>query len=345
MQTKKIINMIGAHTEGEATRIITGGTYFITGKTMKDKLDFLKSDPSFLRFCLFEPRGSAALTAALITEPVTEGAHVGFIPFQPLGPIAFSGSTAISAVTVLLETGMLPMNEQASETIIYLDTAVGVVKAVASCSLGRVNSVTLESAPAFVYEENYRLDVPNVGQVCVDIAFGGAFFAICDVTQFANYTINVENADKLVSLGMQIRNTAHEQIAVKHPTLEHIKSVDFFLFTDSKQESKGQGMHANVLAPGRLDRSPCGAGSMARLPLLHKQGKLLPDMSYVSNSVLGTTFKVNTIKETKVGNFPALVPSLTGRAWLYSSEQVFLHPDDPFPQGFTVADTWGSVVS
>ncbi|MBX2835752.1 MAG: proline racemase family protein, partial [Gammaproteobacteria bacterium] len=251
---------------------------------------------------------------------------------------AMSGSNAICVTTVLLETGMLEMVEPITE--VTLDTPAGLVKANAHCKNGKVTSVDLDFFASFCDQLDVPVLVDGLGEVKVDTAFGGVYYILVDVSQL-NFRIEPANAQLLVKAGNQILRAAQQQLNVQHPVNKDFKQIEFCMFTDVENAAEHVYRNATIMPPGRLDRSPCGTGSAARLATMHARGEINIDEQVIMRSAIGSRFSTLIRNTTTVGDKAAVLPRITGRAWIYSIGQYGVDPDDPFPLGFTLSDTWG----
>ena len=339
MRWQRRVSVVDAHAEGEVGRVITGGVPEVPGATMFDKKRHLETcDDSLRRFVLFEPRGGAAMSANLILPPTVAEADLGLIVMESTDYPAMSGSNAMCVTTVALETGIVPMQEP--ETRLVLDTPAGLVPVTARCRDGKCESVTLDMVPSFLVAADVALEVPGVGRVSADIAYGGAFFAIVNGAD-VGLTMAPEEARAMVDLGEAIKAAADARVAPVHPENPEIRGVTFTLFGGSPSGPDGARKSAVVISPGRLDRSPCGTGTSARLAALVAKGELGPDDTLIHESVIGTRFTAQVAETTRVGEYDAVVPRLTGRAWIFATHEFGCDPSDPFPDGFTLTDTWG----
>ncbi|MEM8795668.1 MAG: proline racemase family protein [Pseudomonadota bacterium] len=339
MRWSRMVTLIGAHAEGEVGRVITGGVLDVQGLTMLEKLKTLQADDTLRRFVNQEPRGCAQMTTNLLLPPCNPNADAAFIPMQADGSHAMSGSNAMCVATVLLETGILPLEEP--ETTVVLDTAAGLVKAVATCRDGKVERVALDFFPAYADHLDIPIEVEGIGTLTVDIAFGGVFYVLPPVDQLG-FRIGPDVAQDMVALGNRIKNAAREQIAVEHPEIPEFNSIDFVMFTDREDGSDHVLRNATVMPPGRIDRSPCGTGSAARLAALHARGQAKPGTTFDMRSTINSRFEATIVSETTTGPKPAIVPRISGRAWIYAMMQLGVDPSDPYPRGYTLADTWGT---
>ena len=346
MQSNRTITVIGCHAEGEVGRVITGGVLPPPGETLFAQREFLRThDDELRKFLLYEPRGGAFVHVNLIVPAKTPGADAGFIIMEPTDYPPMSGSNSICVATVLLETGMITMTEP--ETVLRLDAPGGVVEIVAQCRGGHCQSVRTRNVPCFVSKLDASGEVVGLGTVACDIAYGGAFFVITDASNLG-FTLRQDEARDLVEMGERIKAAAAEQYPVSHPENPDIQTITFTQFTlPIVSGISGQvfGRNTVVISPGKLDRSPCGTGSSARLAVLYARKKIKLDQILVSQSILGTEFHCRIEDTCQVGDKAAIVPSLQGRAWITGSHQYTLDPDDPFPQGYTLSDTWYRALS
>jgi proline racemase len=249
-----------------------------------------------------------------------------------------SGSNTICTVTVLLETGMLPMVEPVST--IRLDAPGGVVVAQAFCEHGRVKAVELENVPCFAHTLGARLDVSGFGQLEVDVAYGGMFYAIVNAADLGLELVP-KNARAICEIGEKIRLAAREQLNIIHPENPEIRGVSIVHVCNPLTQAHDVVRGATVIAPGRLDRSPTGTALSARLAVLHAKGSLQVGQGYTQESVIGSRFDGRIVRQTQVGHVSAIVPSVRGRAWITGTHQYLLDPEDPFAHGFVLSDTWG----
>lgn len=339
MRWSRVVTIIGAHAEGEIGRVITGGVLSIPGETTLDKMIHLNTqDDTIRRFTLFEPRGAAQMTVNLLLPPADPHADAAFIPMQPDGCHAMSGSNAMCVTTVLLETGILAMREP--ETIVVLDTPAGLVTATAKCRDGKVEKVTLDFMPSFVEHLDHPLEVDGLGNITVDVAFGGCYFALIDANQ-VGITIGPKAARQMVDLGNRIRMATETQITVHHPETPAMNQIEYLMFIDRDHEHEMEFRNATVMAPGRIDRSPCGTGTAARLAIMHAREEVGLGENLIMKSTINSRFDAEIVGTTTVGDRPAILPRISGRAWIYGVHQLGVDPTDPYPLGYTMSDTWG----
>lgn len=341
MRSSKTITVVGCHAEGEVGRVITGGVLPPPGKTMFDKKCYLENEADELRrFLLYEPRGGAFVHANLIVPATRDDTDAGFIIMEPTDYPPMSGSNAICVVTVLLETGMVKMSEP--HTRLTLETPGGIIEALAECHDGKCERVTVQNVASFAAVMDATVEVDGLGSVALDIAYGGAFFAIVDSASL-DFRLTADEARDLVETGERIKTAVVEQYPVAHPLNPQIHTVTFTQFAaplETDASGIKSGRNAVVISPGKIDRSPCGTGTSARLALLHARGEITPAEKYISRSILDTEFHASIVSTTRLGDCAAIVPSLTGRAWITGIHHYMLDPEDPFPQGYTLSDTW-----
>lgn len=334
------LELLLVHSQGEIGKVIVGGAPEIPGATMLEKMNFINTvDDSLRRFVTFEPRASVAMSVNLLVDPIRPEADAGFIVLQADRAHAMSGSNCMCVVTALVESGRVKMIEP--ETVVRLDTPAGLITARATCEQGRVVSVSLDNVPCFAEALDREIATPKWGTIKADIAFGGVYYALVDVDQ-VGLTITPSNARALAEAGIELKRIVAEQVPVQHPELDGINELAYVMFRS--RESDGAIRTCTTLKPGRVDRSPCGTGSSANLASLYARGLVSPGQKRVSRSIIGGEFTAEAISETSVGSRPAVIPRITGRAWVYGREFLRIDNRDPFSSGFALSDTWGPQV-
>src|SRR5690349_18332537 len=335
---RRAITVIGCHAGGEVGNVVVAGVDPPTGATVREQMEALRSDDSLRRFLLREPRGSVATHANLIVPATRDDCAFGYVIMEPTEYPLMSGSNTICVTTVLLETGMVELHEP--ETVLRLEAPAGVVEVRAICRDGRVESVEFTNVPAFAEQLDATLEVDGLGELTVDVAFGGMWYAIADA-EALGFAIEPSEARKLSLAGERIRAAAREQLPCVHPENPDIAGVSIVQLAGPFQ-GKGQvARNAVVVAPGRLDRSATGTGLSARLAVLHARGQLAVGEGMSHASAIGSTFDGRIVRETSVGGRPAIVPAIAGSAWITGVTQLFVDPDDPYPEGYLLSDTWG----
>ena len=337
MRWKKTITMVEAHAEGEVGRIVTSIVNDIPGETMLKKMNYINQvDDSLRRFLVFEPRGYAQMSTNLIFEPIRKEADIGFLILQGDKAHAMSGSNSICLVTVLLETGRIEMIEP--KTIVTLDTPAGLVRAIASCKNGKCERVTLDMTPSYADQLDTIIEVEGLGEVIVDIAFGGIFYALIDPAQF-DLKILPENARQLVDIGTRVHRAVNRQLDISHPELKDLTGISYTMFVG--HDSDGVMKGATILPPGRIDRSPCGTGNSARLAVMEARGQAEVGQDFLARSIIDSEFKVEILEKKTIAGKSGIIPRVSGRAWIHGVHQIGVDPSDPFPLGYKVADCWG----
>lgn len=344
------VETIEVHAEGEPGRVIPNAARFVKGTTMADRFDYCVKELDGLRkFLLHEPRGYPATCGVFLLPPVSPGADFGMIVLEQGGFTPMSGSNTICAVTAALETGIIPMHEP--ETEVVIDTAIGVVTATAHVKQGKVTSVAVANVPSFTVAIDTALEVHGYGQLLVDVVFGGQYFVQLDVAQLG-LELAPMNAKKLTRAGALIKMAALDQIRVQHPTNPSINAIAMVMIHNGDREPGKQAKNANVLttAPldpaheqtwtGVLDRSPCGTGTSARMAALHTRGQLELHEKFSHRSIIDTEFIGELIGETEFVGFDAVLPTITGKAWITGRATWNLDPSDPFRDGYTLGDIW-----
>ncbi|MGF6938342.1 proline racemase [Paraburkholderia sp. UCT70] len=338
MRWKKTLQLVDVHCEGEIGKVITGGVVGIPGATMLDKMNYINEvDDSLRRLVVLEPRGCLQMSVNLLLPPTRPDAHAGFIVLQADKAHPMSGSNAICVVTALLELGMVEMQEP--ETTVVLDTPAGLVTARASCKGGRCTSVSLDMVPSFVEHLDFSIQTERYGNLKVDVAFGGVYYALVDVQQ-VGLAIAPENARELAELGVALKNVINDQIQIRHPLYPEINEVAYVMFRNRVSDELYQT--CTTLPPGRVDRSPCGTGSSANLATLAARGLVDVGSRLTSRSTIGGEFVVELLGKSEVGGKPAILARVQGRAWVFGIQQIGVDPDDPLAAGFMLSDTWGS---
>lgn len=350
MQFNKMITAVDAHACGEPGRVITGGVVDVPGNTMYEKMKWLETNNDGLRQrMLREPRGYPALCCNVLLPPTTPEADAGFVIMEQTEYPGMSGSNTICVTTVLLETGIIPMQEPVTE--LTLEAPAGLISVRADCKNGKVTQVTFKNVPAFATHLDAEIDVPHLGRVTVDVAWGGMWFAIADAAQF-DLEITPENGAEIARISALIRGAAAEQLPVAHPDNPGFANISISQLSGPPTHPQAHRRNAVTVASGpvdfedpgtwmgALDRSPCGTGTCAKMAIMHAKGELGLNEDFVHESVLGTLFTGRLIEETEVGPYKAVVPTLGGQAWITGIAQYVVDPTDPFPDGFTVGDIW-----
>lgn len=350
MRFNSMINAVECYAAGEPGRVIVGGVLDVPGETMFEKMKYLETEADDLRRrMLREPRGYPALCCNLILPPTRPEADAGYVIMEQTEYPGMSGSNTICVTTVLLETGMLPMQEPVTE--LTLETPAGLIGVRANCEAGKVTQVTFENVPAFAVHLDAEIEVPTLGTVTVDVAYGGMFYAIVEAEQLG-VEIRPDEGRKLARLGEMIKVAAREQLPVHHPDNPEIAGITISQISGPPAQQDADARNTVVVSTGALDwerpetwtgvldRSPCGTGTCAKMAVLHAKGQLDLDEDFRHEGILDTIFTGRLIEETRVGDYPAVVPTLSGQAWITGFSNYVVDPSDPYPDGFTVGDIW-----
>jgi proline racemase len=339
-----MINVIGLHAEGEIGEVITGGVINVPGKTMFEKMKYLETQADEMRqFLLQEPRGRVTESMNLVLPPTHPEADAGFIIMESEYYVPMSGTNIICTVTALLESGMLLMREPLTE--IAMEAPAGLVRVKAACKNGKCESVTFENVPSVVLHLDAAVEVKGIGTVTVDVAYGGMIYAMVDATSLG-FRIEPSEAADLVQLGEQIKGAAAEQLPSGHPENPEIHTINQTLFAGPLKETNGvkSAHNAVVVSPGRLDRSPCGTGTCARLAIMHAKKQIAVGEPFLHESIISTQFMSMILEQVQVADVPGVRCAITGRAWITGFHQYVLDPSDPLPIGYRLGDTWRSNV-
>lgn len=352
MQFARMISAIDAHACGEPGRVIIGGVPDVPGKTMFEKKVYLETHADSLRkLMLREPRGYPASNCNLILPPTHPDADAGFIIMEQVEYPPMSGTNTICVVTVLLETGMIPVRGPIMR--LKLDTPAGLVEVEAEIENSKVTRVTFQNVPAFAVYLDASIEVQELGAVKVDVAYGGMFYVIADAEPLG-IRLEPNEARDIVRVGEMIKAAAQEQLPVAHPENPAISGITIAQLSAPSPNPEIHRKNAVIVSTGQLDwnrpsswtgaldRSPCGTGTCAKMAALHAKGVLPLHQDFVHQGILGTRFTGRLIGESRVGRYPAVVPTISGRAWITGFSQYVLENDDPFPEGFTVGDIWGN---
>ncbi|MEQ8666041.1 MAG: proline racemase family protein [Rhodospirillales bacterium] len=339
IETGREIVIVGCHAEGEVGDVIVAGVEPPPGETLWAQSRFIATDGSLRNFVLNEPRGGVFRHVNLLVPARDRTAAMGFIIMEPEDTPPMSGSNSICVATVLLETGIVPMTEP--ETHLTLEAPGGLVEVRARCRDGKAESVTVTNVPSFAGLLDAELTVEGLGTLRVDTGFGGDSFVMVRARDLG-VEIKPENAATLRDLGVRITAAANAQLAFTHPANPDWTHFSFCQILGDMDEADGVRALTNtvVVQPGKLDRSPTGTGVSARMAVLHARKEMAVGDRLVMRSVIGSRFEGRIARETTVGDLPAIVPEITGRAWRTGETRHRLDPSDPFPAGYRIADTW-----
>ncbi|WP_329359278.1 proline racemase family protein [Streptomyces sp. NBC_01483] len=331
MRASRLFSAVDSHTEGMPTRVVTGGIGVIPGATMNERrLYFVEHLDHVRRLLVNEPRGHSAMSGAILQPPTRPDADFGVLYIEVSGCLPMCGHGTIGVATVLVETGMVEVVEPV--TSIRLDTPAGLVVANVTVKDGHAESVTLENVPAYCDRLDETIEVPGLGEVRYSLAFGGNFYAMVELDD-VRLPFDRERKAEILSAGLAIMDAINTSAPPKHPQIDgvdHCHHVEFI----APGSDAGHSRHAMAIHPGWFDRSPCGTGTSARMAELHARGELALHHDFVNESFIGSRFTGRLVGETTVGGLPAVLPTITGRAWVTGIGQYMLDPTDPYPAGF-----------
>jgi proline racemase len=344
------IEAVDAHAAGEPGRVIVAGVEDVPGATMFDKMTWLQANRDDLRLrMLREPRGYPAANCNLILPPTDPAADAGYVIMEQVEYPGMSGTNTMCVVTALLETGSLPMVEPVTE--LTLEAPAGLIRVRAECSGGKVTGVTFRNVPAFATHLGAHIEVPELGTVTVDVAYGGMFYVIADAAPFG-FALTPDEGRSIVRVSEMIKAAANEQLPVVHPEQPGFAGITVTELTGLAHDPTNSSRNVVTVSTGTLDwddpstwtgaidRSPCGTGTCARMAVLHATGLLGIGEDFRHEGILGTVFTGRLLEKTTIGDRPAVVPQITGSAWITGIADYVVDPTDPFPEGFTVGDIW-----
>ncbi len=331
MRAARLFSAVDSHTEGMPTRVVTGGFGVIPGATMNEKrLHFIEHLDHLRRLLVTEPRGHAAMSGAILQPPTRPDADFGVLYIEVSGLLPMCGHGTIGVATVLVETGMVEVVEPV--TTIRLDTPAGLVVANVAVVDGHAESVTLENVPSYCERLDVTVEVPGYGTVPYSLAFGGNFYAMVELDALG-LPFDRAHKDEILKAGLAIMDAINETAPPKHPTIDGVDQCHHVEFLAPGSDAT-LSRHAMAIHPGWFDRSPCGTGTSARMAELHARGELPIGADFVNESFIGSRFVGRLVGETTVGAIPAVLPTITGRAWVTGIGQYMLDPTDPYPAGF-----------
>ena len=339
MRSRKIVHVVSCHAEGEVGDVIVGGVAPPPGETLWEQRTWIANDQILRNFMLNEPRGGVFRHVNLLVPPINPEAQMGWIIMEPEDTPPMSGSNSICVATVLLDSGIIPMTEPVTK--MTLEAPGGLVRVIAECENGKAERITVRNLPSFVSELGMQLKVPELGLITVDTAFGGDSFVVVDAATLG-FELIASEAKKLADLGVAITNLANQQLSFRHPTNGDWKHFSFCLFAGpiTREGSHITTSHAVAIQPGKIDRSPTGTAVSARMALLHARGEMQIGETFTARSIIDSEFHGRIAETMVLGDMPAIIPEITGSAWITGTHQYMLDPDDPWPEGYRLSDTW-----
>lgn len=341
MRSIKTVHVISAHAEGEVGDVIVGGVKPPPGETIWEQSRFIARDEILRNFVLNEPRGGVFRHVNLLVPPKHPDADAAFIIMEPEDTPPMSGSNSICVSTVLLDGGIVPMQEP--ETHMLLEAPGGLVKVRAECRNGKAERIFVQNLPSFAAQLNVELEVEGLGKLKVDTAYGGDSFVIVDA-EAMGFSLKPEEAHEIARLGVRITNAANKALGFDHPENPDWRHFSFCLFAGNVERT-AEGLRAGAavaIQPGKVDRSPTGTALSARMAVLHARGEMKEGETLTAVSLIGSTFTGRILGTTKVGDRLAILPEISGRGWITGIHQHMLDPSDPWPEGYRLTDTWGA---
>jgi proline racemase len=331
--------MVSCHAEGEVGNVIVGGVPVPPGDNLWDQSRWIETDAALRQFVLNEPRGGVFKHINLLVPARHPDASFGFIIMEPEYTPPMSGSNSICVATVLLDTGLIEMQEPVTEFI--LEAPGGLISVKAWCEAGKAQSIEINNLPSFADQLDAIVEVPGVGTLTVDTAYGGDSFVIADAATLG-FEIKPDEAHDLIQVGAKITAAANAQLGFRHPSNPDWAHISFCQIALPLDEENGVPVSRNsvVIEPGKLDRSPCGTGCSARMAVLHARGTMKTGDRLIGRSIIDSRFDCAIVSEAMLGDKKAIIPSIRGRAWITGMHQVMLDPDDPWPGGYRLTDTW-----
>ena len=350
MRLGRMIQAVDAHAAGEPGRVIVGGVLDVPGATTLDRMAWLRDHGDGLRrLMLREPRGYPAANCNLVLPPRSADADAAYVIMEQVEYPGMSGTNTMCVVTVLLETGMLPMVEPLTE--LTLETPAGLIRVRADCEAGKVRAVTFRNVPVFAAHLDALVEVPQLGTLTVDVAYGGMFYVIADAAPFG-LSLTPDEGRDIVRISEMIKAAANVQLPVVHPEQPGFAGITIAQLTGPAHDPANSSRNVVTVSTGTLDwskpstwtgaidRSPCGTGTSARMAVLHARGQLELDEDFRHEGILGTVFTGRLVEETTIGGLAAVVPTISGTAWITGFADYVVDPTDPFPEGFTIGDIW-----
>lgn len=330
----RTVTTVESHTEGMPTRVVTSGVEVIPGKTMFERRQyFLEHMDDIRQWLMYEPRGHSAMSGAILQPPTRPDAHWGVLYIEVSGCLPMCGHGTIGVATVLVEKGLVEVTEPI--TTIRLDTPAGLVSVDVLVRDGKAVNVTLTNVPSFSYALDQSVDVPGYGKITYDMAFGGNFYAIIPVER-VGITFDRGNGQKFLNASLAISEAINAQNRPVHPENPEIAVCHHIDFIAAGDQGKFHWRNAMAIHPGWFDRSPCGTGTSARLAQMVERGQFTEGDVLINESWIGSQFEGRIVGRTTVGELPAIIPTITGRAWVMGEATWILDPTDPFPKGFLV---------
>lgn len=326
------LQVIDSHTVGQATRVITGGVPVLKGKTVMEKKQYLAEHYDYIRTTtMLEPRGHADMFGALLTEPVDQSADIGVIFLDGAGYLNMCGHGTIGVATILVETGMVKVTEPCTELV--LETPAGLVKVQVKVEAGKAKDVTFINVPSFLYLKDETITIPGMGEVTFDVSFGGSFFAIVKDIELG-VQISTANVNQIIPIALKFLHYIEQHVKVQHPLLPEINKIELVEIYGAPKSADADVQNMVVLGEGEVDRSPCGTGTCAKLATLYAKNQLAIGQKFIHESILETKFCGVIVDTVKVQDYEAIIPQITGQAYITGFSNFIVDPTDPLKTGF-----------
>jgi len=338
MRTSKVVHVVSCHAEGEVGDVIVGGVAPPPGATVWEQSRWIAEDETLRNFVLNEPRGGVFRHVNLLVPPKNPKAQMAWIIMEPADTPPMSGSNSICVSTVLLDTGIIPMQEPITRMV--LEAPGGLIEVEAECRNGKAERIHVRNVPSFADKLDAKLEVEGVGTITVDTAYGGDSFVLVDAASLG-LSLQPDQARDIARLGVKITQAANEQLGFRHPVNDW-NHISFCQITDPVRMKDGVlwGKNAVAIRPGKIDRSPTGTGCSARMAVLHAKGLMKVGDRFVGTSLIDTEFHCSIDSAVDLNGTSAISPIISGRAWIVGTQQLMVDPDDPFPAGYRLSDTW-----
>ncbi len=336
----KTIEIISVNCCGEIGDVIIEGVNAPPGKTILEQSQYLKKDKKLWNFVINEPRGGVFKHINLLVPPINPKADIGFIIMEPLDTPPMSGSNAICVTTTVLEQNIIPIKNKIMN--LTLEAPGGLIKVKAYCENKKVIKVELTNLPSFVIDLDKTIDVKGLGKINVSTAYGGDSFVLVE-NKYLNIEIKPENAKKIVDTCSKITEAANNQLDFQHPTLKNLDYISFCMLMDKININKKNIKHSKnsvCIRPKKLDRSPCGTGTSARLAYMYKKNMINLNEEFISESILGTKFSCFIKKEYKLNSVKSIIPTIIGNACITGTQKLYIDEKITFPEGYRLGDTW-----
>jgi len=336
----KSIELVSVNCCGEVGDVIVNGVEPPQGSTVFEQAEFIKQDKKLWKYVLNEPRGGVFKHVNLIVPPKDPAADMGFIIMEPADVPPMSGSNSICVSTVLLEKGIIPITN--STMNLTLEAPGGLINVEAKCNEQKVESVTITNFASFVLDFEKEIKVEGVGNLIVTTAYGGDGFVLVN-SKDLGIEIKPDNADEIVNVCSKIIKAANEQLGFSHPLVPNMNAISFCMLMDKSEVNADgiqQARNTVCIRPKKLDRSPCGTGTSARLAYMYLKKEINLHEKFISQSILDTTFECKLVSEEEKGGTVCVVPEITGQAWITGEQKLYLDDNNPFPYGYRLTDTW-----